>query len=231
MGSYDHLTDEEYLNHPKITSLNKTHRIMTNIVKNIRAQQEAEKKKVEKDTFYQKAKAMICSPSHEGKTDYAYLDSLNLRTVGCGNNVNTWDRYNNINWYKPDGFLPTENEKKEGFNSFNPHFNKGYKAEYFKNVSDLRISEEEIDRLFHTQYDQNISRIKKYIPNYDSFPENTRLGLFSHAYNLKPKSYSKFNNMFNALQKGDLETAAKESQYKGASRERVAEIQRLIRNK
>ncbi len=45
MGSYDHLTDEEYLNHPKITSLNKTHRIMTNIVKNIRAQQEAEKQK------------------------------------------------------------------------------------------------------------------------------------------------------------------------------------------
>lgn len=32
MGSYDNLTDEEYLNHPKITSLNKTQRIMTNIV-------------------------------------------------------------------------------------------------------------------------------------------------------------------------------------------------------
>ena len=97
MSSYDNLTDEEYLNHPKITSLNKTQRIMTNIVKNIRAQQEAEKRKVDEDAFYQKAKSMICSPSHEGKTDYAYLDSLNLRTVGCGNNVNTWDRYNNIN--------------------------------------------------------------------------------------------------------------------------------------
>lgn len=47
MSSYDNLTDEEYLNHPKITSLNKTQRIMTNIVKNIRAQQEAEKKRQE----------------------------------------------------------------------------------------------------------------------------------------------------------------------------------------
>lgn len=47
MSNYDNLTDEEYLNHPKITSLNKTQRIMTNIVKNFRAQQEAEKKRQE----------------------------------------------------------------------------------------------------------------------------------------------------------------------------------------
>ncbi len=105
MGSYDNLTDEEYLNHPKITSLNKTQRIMTNIVKNIRAQQEAEKKRQEIEERKKQYEAKY------GMYDIALNNPLTRTTVMAAKGINdavidTANMFSGVNLNRHDDVAP-----------------------------------------------------------------------------------------------------------------------------
>ena len=165
----------------------------------------------------------------EGNPNYIYLDPKYIKTIGRGENINTFDAFDKINFKnKKSRSIATEQEKIDAFNNFENWIKENkktdkhnYKASYFENLSDLYIEPDEEKRL-HTEHVLNdMPVIKNIIKNYDELSFEKQLAILDMAYNLGTTKFNdQFQNFIKAANANSEEGMLAEYHRKGISEER-----------
>ncbi len=169
--------------------------------------------------------------AHEGRTSYLYLDSEGKPTIGIGNYLpNVGAALALMSWAHQDGRLASEEEIRAAYARI-AREPSGYRAEHYASLSDLRISDAEIDRL----WDQNLAQFEaglvRVFPAFATFPEGPQLGLFDIAYQAGVGGLvAGFPSLCRAVRASppDWNTASKESHRKKSSDRRNSDTAELF---
>lgn len=167
---------------------------------------------------------------YEGNTYHPYLDTKGYTTTGNGSNVNKWKDFNRVNWLV-NGRPATEEEKRHGFNRFeylkNPD-NFGGKKQYgqkigarrFENESNLKIDDDEAQRLMQTHLLQDLQHVRGQFPDFDSFPQPLKKVLLDIQYNTGKLKEDKWPKLYNAIREKNIADMAEEVHRKDIGEDR-----------
>lgn len=168
--------------------------------------------------------------AHEGRTRYLYLDSEDKPTIGIGNYLPTVAAALALKTWTTGGRAasPLEVRALYAMISAEPA---GYRAEHYASLSDLRISDGEIDSLWDRNLAQFEAGLVRVFPSFQRFPEGPQLGLFDIIYQAGEGGIkSGFPSLCKAVNANppDWATAAKESHRKKSSDRRNADTAALF---
>ncbi len=161
--------------------------------------------------------------AHEGRKSYLYLDSEGYPTVGIGNYLPTVAAAQALkSWAHVDGRPATSDEIAAMYRSISAQ-PVGYRAEHYAGLSDLRISDEEIDSLWDRTFASFEAGLVRVFPAFESFSEGQQLGLFDLIYQAGEGGIKHgFPSMCRAINATppDWQRAAKESHRLKSSEQR-----------
>ncbi len=145
---------------------------------------------------------------HEGLRNFAYDDSLGIRTIGIGFNLERSDA-------------------KEKISELGLNFSDVYSGK-------LEISDSQAYSLMSEDIENSTLDAKKYIgKNFDSLPLDVQHVLIDMSYNLGYTRLSKFKNLRKEIIEGDFKGAAEEmidSKWYGQVGNRSKELVEIMRN-
>ncbi len=95
-----------------------------------------------------------------------------------------------------------------------------FAARYFKPLTDLRISDEEADRLYNLDYSTAINDAREKFPALDEMPPMLKDTVVDMVYNLGSTRFDKYRNFTRAINDGRYADAAAESFRHGVQQER-----------
>ncbi len=167
----------------------------------------------------------------EGNPNYVYLDPKYIKTIGRGENINTFETFDKINFRsKKSGNIATKQEKIDNFNKLenwtkankkNATDTHNYKASYFRDLSDLYIDSKEEKRLHTEHVLKDIPVIKNIIKNYDELNHEKQLAILDMVYNLGATKFdNQFKKFINAVNSNSVDGMLAEYHRKGISEER-----------
>jgi GH24 family phage-related lysozyme (muramidase) len=169
----------------------------------------------------------------EGKYSYMYLDGKGNVTVGIGHLVPDESAAKTLAFQyrrdQLDGDKNVTNKKDEKAGSAakaaeynlvkkkfvkNPDKNKGEKtpsAIDFATLTELILSDKEIDKLFQGDFNSALTEIKKKFTNFDKLPESAQLGLLDMEFNMGINfSKAKWPKLFKAVEEKNWATVKTE---------------------
>ena len=133
----------------------------------------------------------------EGSERHVYLDTMCKKTIGNGKMIDKWNNFSQINFVKPDGALATEVDKLNCYNNFEQRIQElcsnkpiingkiiNYKAPYFEDECDLRITSQEMERLKNEHIEDDLKRLEKYVKNFYSYPPEMVNEIENRLYNV-----------------------------------------------
>ena len=143
----------------------------------------------------------------EEPKNHIYIDTTWNKTSGIGANVNDWNTFKNINW-KINGKSASEAEKRTAFDVYQKEIDTGLqnkdingnviknnkKADAYKNYSQLRLNNEEMDKLLKQHLQEDIKYLQTEFENFDSFPselQNVLLDIKFNTGNVSTKKWPK----------------------------------------
>lgn len=169
--------------------------------------------------------------AHEGRTRYLYLDSEGKPTIGIGNYLpNVGAALALTTWSRAYGRPARDVEVRQAYERI-VREPKGYRAEHYASLSDLRISDAEIDSLWNHNLARFEAGLVREFPAFASFPEGPQLGLFDIAYQAGVGGLvSGFPSLCRAVRASppDWKTAAKESHRRKSSDRRNEDTAELF---
>ena len=145
---------------------------------------------------------------------YPYLDSKGLITIGGGANVNDWNVFKNLN-VTIDGIQATEAQKWEAYNRMRQlseeknangnYVNRNMKANFFKNKTNIRISDSEALRLAQNHMNNDLTHLRGEFSDFDSFPLPLKEVLLDIQYNVKGGiSEKKWPKLYKAIREKNV---------------------------
>lgn len=160
----------------------------------------------------------------EGTPNYIYLDTKGLRSVGVGINVDKWKDFSEVNW-NVNGCPATYEEQLEAFNKYGDLKKQGYwgdkiTSDHFEFKSNLRITEEEKERLLMKHLENDLAALEKYVPEFKSFPTELQEVLLDIRYNTGNAGRGKWPKLYEAIEREDLIEMAKQTHRTGIGEKR-----------
>ena len=145
---------------------------------------------------------------------YPYIDSKGLITIGGGANVNDWNVFKNLN-VTIDGIQATEAQKWEAYNRMRQlseeknangnYVNRNMKANFFKNKTNIRISDSEALRLAQNHMNNDLTHLRGEFSDFDSFPLPLKEVLLDIQYNVKGGiSEKKWPKLYKAIREKNV---------------------------
>ena len=177
----------------------------------------------------------------EGYTRWMYLDTSNLVTVGRGNKIDDSDLGSSdpalpatrLQWIDSNGNSVQEEDTRVAWslvkNSGQSNLPMGGIDPFWQNLTTIRLSDDSVSRLVDTSTREIAKALEAKHPIVASLPADAQLATMRWAWALGPNrgGYSKF---WAAIEKGDYETAAKESHWVGEDPKVFALIKALFQN-
>ena len=165
---------------------------------------------------------------------YPYLDSKCNITIASGINVNIWDDFKKLN-LTVNKVPATYIQKKEGFERLKEFSRQlggknNFKAERFESVTNLRIPEEEVRKLSETHIKNDLIYLRKEFSEFDSFPRPLKEILLDIKYNTKEFKRENWPNLYNAIEKHDVEKIVENVHRKDIGQERNKWAENLARS-
>jgi hypothetical protein len=165
------------------------------------------------------------SNEKEGYVPWLYLDRLGLVTTAIGNlvermenGVGTGQPTSNLfsmGWTHQDGSPASQDEIAAAFSAVKARQDLrelGGGNRRFAELTDIRLSDSAIQRLFQSTLDAFERRLKQRFPSYDGWPADAQLGLLSMAWAMGPSfNYPRFQAAANSDTLPDFRTMANES--------------------
>lgn len=159
----------------------------------------------------------------EGQLPYMYLDVKGLVTTGIGNLIDPLPAALGLPWKKADGSLASQSEITAEWNYVKSRTDldqKGGKA--YGPITTLRLDNDAIDQLVVSRLHQNEALLRKYYPNYDSWPADAQMGIHSMSWAMGPAfNFPQFKAAVNKSPP-DFNTAAVQSHINTAGNAGVA---------
>ena len=148
----------------------------------------------------------------EEPKNHIYIDTTWNKTSGIGANVNDWNTFKNINW-KINGKSASEAEKRTAFDVYQKEIDTGLqnkdingnviknnkKADAYKNYSQLRLNNEEMDKLLKQHLQEDIKYLQTEFENFDSFPPELQNVLLDIKFNTGNVSIKKWPKLRKAI--------------------------------
>lgn len=126
----------------------------------------------------------------EGFLDFMYLDSRNLVTTGMGNLIDPRHVAERLNWYDwRTGQYVSIDEIQAAWDLVKSRTDlSSHGGGAFKNVTTLRITEEEINSLIFSKLDEMEGYLKRRAPfrDLETWPADAQLALLSMAWGMGP---------------------------------------------
>lgn len=148
--------------------------------------------------------------AHEGCVLWMYCDTRGFVTTGIGNLVASPIAAAALPFrHKADLSAATIEEKMTAFARVQDAFDPIASAEHYRNVSDLRLSQDFVRDLVSSRLSAEfVPGITELCPGFDSFPLPARRALVDMAYNLGVGGLGRFHHMIAACNAGDWAEAA-----------------------
>lgn len=150
----------------------------------------------------------------EGYVPFMYADIKGLVTTGAGNLIDSPDAALALPWQRPDGSRASSSEVTSAWHAvknrtdLNSHGGWAY-----KDVTDLRLSDEAIDQLVSEKLASNDYTIRQQFSNYPYWPADAQLAINLLAWARGPGNFhGSFPRFSQALDEGNYAGAAPESQ-------------------
>ncbi len=162
------------------------------------------------------------SGDREGVLNYMYVDNKNLVTTGTGNLIDAGPQFSTavsaaymapalpLEWLRSDGSEATQQEIANDWTTVKTARASGTGGGNQKGIGKLHLSLASMDKLKEGQLSYNESQLRKYFPDFDSFPADAQLGLHSMAWAAGPHFSLKFPKFTKAVNSGDFQTASVE---------------------
>lgn len=152
----------------------------------------------------------------EGRVRFPYLDVLGLVTVGVGNLIDPVSTAIALPFKHKDGTPATQAEIRNAWNALKNHPGlmvngqlkplKSLHYKYAEAVTNLYLSDADIDKLVRSRMDSNEAYLKKVLPNWDLFPADAQLAIMSMAWAVGAGFMKKFPTLTKYLLVSDWGT-------------------------
>ena len=119
----------------------------------------------------------------EGNVSHAYKDTKGVLTTANGLNINDPEKYHSLDWRHADGTKATSEEVELDRQNILGAPVGNYSAEFYKNNTSLRLSDEEIHRQTVAHLKEDLAQIRANIPNFDDLPPELQRVIFDIQYN------------------------------------------------
>lgn len=164
---------------------------------------------------------------HEDVTNYPYLDSVGLITIGIGFNVDKVFMGNDLYTVDAQGNAQgpaTLADKKRGYDALKGFFHKNkkmirgryvinYRASFYRNKTNLRMREKVIMGMARQKMEEFAGELRGKFKDFGCFPSPARIALMDMIWHMGGTRFSEENweKFFEAVNERDWERAAKES--------------------
>ena len=179
-------------------------------------------------SFEERRRAMI--KDGEGCITYMYLDTVGKVTVAVGQMLPTAAAAAaGLTFIRRDnGSQATAAEISQDYQSVAQQTS-GRVASFYKQFTKLDMPEDAINELLDTRIEGFEAGLRRDFPNYDSYPDEAKLGLMDMAFNLGNQGLvSKFPTFTRAARAQSWRTCAQECQRIGISDGRNAMTKQLF---
>ncbi len=170
--------------------------------------------------------------SLEGRLKLMYLDDLGIVTTAQGNNITPVDLALQLPWkHGENGPRATQSEIIEGWNIVNSHrelagIGGGNVA--FEALTDLRLSDADVDDLMRKKFRENDDALRAIFPNWDQWPSEGQLGAHSMTWAMGAGKWAMFPKFRAAVARLDFDTAAAECHMQGTGIEKRNAIDKTL---
>ena len=179
--------------------------------------------------FEERRRVMI--KEGEGCIPHMYLDTVGKVTVAVGQMLPTAAAAQTLTFIRRDnGNQATDAEKRQDFEAV-ARQTAGRVAAAYKQFTQLDMPEDAINALLDTRIEGFEAVLRRDFPEYDSYPDEVKLGLMDMAFNLGNQGLvSKFPSFTRAARAQRWRTCAQECQRTGISNARNAMTKQLFEN-
>lgn len=144
----------------------------------------------------------------EGIKKHGYLDTKGYITTAVGKNIDNYNDFSDISWLK-DGRPATKQEKDNEYNIYQQlkqkkEFGQKYPAEYYKNKTSLRISDDAINKLLDKHLQDDLDNLRKNFPEFDEFPSELQEVLLDIKYNVGNVDKENWPNLHKGIKSKNL---------------------------
>jgi GH24 family phage-related lysozyme (muramidase) len=151
----------------------------------------------------------------EGSLTWMYLDKEGYVTTGEGDLIDPLSAALALPWQTSGGGNATQAEITDAWNAVKARtdlMSQGGGA--FEGVTTLRLSSQAVTNLVIAKLTTNEDYLRRYFPQWDTFPADAQLGILSMAWAMGPAFPATFTSFTAAANAGDWATAAEQSQMK-----------------
>lgn len=154
------------------------------------------------------ANAVAHLKEEENNKEYIYLDTKGYKTIGVGINVDNWNTFQKLN-FMLNNRPATLEEKRQAFDTFESlkaqkRYGQMWTAKKFENSSNLRITDDESNRLLNQHLQNTLQHVQKQFPNFQTFPQGLQNVLLDIAYNTGNITREKWPRLHAAIQTKSL---------------------------
>lgn len=179
------------------------------------------------NNFAQQCRKMI--KEGEGSIPHMYLDTVGKVTVAVGQMIPTATKATVLPFIKRNtGTSATAAEIRTDFEAVARH-TAGRIASSYKQFTQLDMPQQAIDTLLDQRIDEFQASIRRNFLNYESYPEQAKMGIIDMAFNLGIHGLiNKFPSFTRAAKAQDWLTCAKECHRRGIGDSRNIKTKKLF---
>jgi GH24 family phage-related lysozyme (muramidase) len=155
----------------------------------------------------------------EWSTTWLYLDSSKYPTVGIGCMIPTVEEAQKYPW-KIGDHAASALDIAFGYNSIKAHAGQNLRASAYADVSDLRLSQEDVEAIARIKIGEVARALHGMWPMFDQFPVSAQFAIYDMAWNLGVAGLSKFEHLCEAITARDWKAAARSCHRKTCREER-----------
>ncbi|MBQ8869823.1 MAG: hypothetical protein IJ019_00420 [Alphaproteobacteria bacterium] len=162
------------------------------------------------DYYFNRDKNDLCE-NEGGFIPYAYLDTAKppKTTIGCG--INIEDIPNVQLYHAQTGNILSDEELQSEMEKLKESYLHNGKPSFYENKSNIRIAQEENDRIMKMLYTQGYNHMLSKYPDYHSYTQGRQKYLMDMIYNLGQPKFDKYVNMRDAILQNNWKQAANEA--------------------
>jgi GH24 family phage-related lysozyme (muramidase) len=163
----------------------------------------------------------------EGRTAYMYRSTGGMVCVGAGHAIPSAADAVKLAWWVGTR-TAAQNEIEADYAAVSSAPT-GLAATHYETLTKGRLNDEALNDLLRADVQRFMDQLAAALPKWHSYPSSAQAALFDMAFNLGINGVKRYEKMLAAIDAGDWEGAARESQRSGVPESRNEEIANLFR--
>lgn len=162
----------------------------------------------------------------EGNYPYPYKDTKGIITTANGKNINSYEKFRSLGWEDKNGNKASDELIQENYKRLQKAPAGNYTANFYKQYTEIRLSQEEINKITEEHLQSDLDFIRKHVSNFDNYPKEIQDIIIDIQYNTG--DIRKFPLFLKAVEDKELDDMVKQSHRKDVSKNRNNGIKDML---